>query len=427
MGLGMERMGLPYRSLLAGVVIVWGSLLSVIGPVTADASEQATATTVRQVLAGVTDTASAEVAAALTQVAVAELDQSRSSQAPVVTIDAQDELAGDPVSSEPEAILRVEQMLLDWGRSDGDVSGRESALEARKSAEREAVLDAGLQSIEAFYGIGAIKQKIAANEENRTALVELRDMMERRVANDVSPSIDLHEVATRLDLLDIADHRLGADRRKLQLTLIRLAGVNVEDPEIQDCERDAALDEERAVRDAISFSPTLDRIRHQAEAFVFDAAALEADRLPSLVAGYRADSRLDGNEFDQRAYLALRYELQTGGELEARRAAQHARQLEQRALLRRDAEVVTQTVGAWVSTYRTSVSLVEVYRRLVSAKVKQKESHLRRFLAGRSSWRDVLSAQQEVADARTARIDAASAVCLASTSLSLLTGGTGEL
>ena len=198
MGLGMERMRLPYRSLLAGVVIVWGSLLSVIGPVTADASEQATATTVRQVLAGVTDTASAEVAAALTQVAVAELGQSRSSQAPVVTIDAQDELAGDPVSSEPEAILRVEQMLLDWGRSDGDVSGRESALEARKSAEREAVLDAGLQSIEAFYGIGAIKQKIAANEENRTALADLRDMMERRVANDVSPSIDLHEVATRL-------------------------------------------------------------------------------------------------------------------------------------------------------------------------------------------------------------------------------------
>ena len=86
-----------------------------------------------------------------------------------------------------------------------------------------------------------------------------------------------------------------------------------------------------------------------------------------------------------------------------------------------------QTVGAWVSTYRTSVSLVEVYRRLVSAKVKQKESHLRRFLAGRSSWRDVLSAQQEVADSRTARIDATSAVCLASTSLSLLTGGTGEL
>ena len=155
----------------------------------------------------------------------------------------------------------------------------------------------------------------------------------------------------------------------------------MEDPEIQDCERDAALDEERAVRDAVSFSPTLDRIRHQAEAFVFDAAALEADRLPSLVAGYRADSRLDGNEFDQRAYLALRYELQTGGELEARRAAQHARHLEQRALLRRDAEVVTQTVGAWVSTYRTSVSLVEVYRRLVSAKVNKKSP------TSEGSWR----------------------------------------
>ena len=54
----------------------------------------------------------------------------------MVTVDAQDNLDGDSSSYEPEYVLRVEQMLLDWGRSDGDVSGRESMIDARKSAER---------------------------------------------------------------------------------------------------------------------------------------------------------------------------------------------------------------------------------------------------------------------------------------------------
>ena len=70
---------------------------------------------------------------------------------------------------------------------------------------------------------------------------------------------------------------------------------------------------------------------------------------------------------------------QTGGELKSQRAQERARYLEQQALYRRDTENITQTIGAWVSTYRTAISLDEIYLRVISSKAEQKDSHLRRF------------------------------------------------
>lgn len=402
-------------------------LLVNIGPGTTGVSALESVTTINEVLARVSQTATAEVAAAATDIAVAELSQSESERFPVVTVDAQDNLAGDSSSYEPDYVLRVEQMLLDWGRVDEDVSARASTIEAKRSGETEAVLDAALQSAEAFYGIDVVNRKLRSNAENRRSLEDLRGMMERRVTNRVSPNIDLQEVSNRINLLDIADRRLEADKRRLQLVLIRLAGVLVEETEASECVRSAPLDEGLLVKKALAFSPTLDRLRHQADRYAYDEKALDASQYPSLIAGYRADSKLDGNEFDQRAYLALRYEFRVGGDLESRRAGERARYLEQKALYRKDAERITQTIGAWVSSYRVSVSLAEVYRRVISSKVEQKDSHLRRFLAGRSSWRDVLGAQQEAAESRTAQIDSQGAICLASSSLALLAGGMSAL
>ena len=96
------------------------------------------------------------------------------------------------------------------GSSDADrlgtveetVLAQESMIDAKRSGEREAILEAALQSAEAFYGIGVINGKLEANRENRRALRELQSMMERRVENRVSPNIDL-QVTSLIDLLDI--------------------------------------------------------------------------------------------------------------------------------------------------------------------------------------------------------------------------------
>ena len=409
------------------LVILVCVFLLYVGPGTTSASTLQSVTTIDEVLARISETSSAAVAAAVTEIAVAELGQSESNRYPRVTVDAQENLAGDSTSYEPEYILRVEQMLLDWGRVDEDVSSRAATVEAKRSAEAEVILEAALLSVEAFYGIEVINRKLRANTKNRRSLEELRDMMERRVASRISPIIDLQEVSNRISLLDIADRRLESERRRLQLTLIRLAGVLVEEPEAPNCVWPTPIDEDLLVRDAIAYSPTLKRLRHQASRHVHEERVLDAGQFPSLIAGYRADSELDGNEFDQRAYLALRYEFQTGGELKSQRAQERARYLEQQALYREDTENITQTIGAWVSTYRTAISLDEIYLRVISSKAEQKDSHLRRFLVGRSSWRDVLSAQQEVAESRTRHIDSQGSTCLASSSLLLLTGGMSAL
>ena len=92
-------------------------LFSALVPTTTEAATPELATTIGQVITGVSETAGVEIAAAMTAVAVAELGQSQSDRFPVVTVDAQDTLAGDSITNEPEYILRIEQMLLDWGQS----------------------------------------------------------------------------------------------------------------------------------------------------------------------------------------------------------------------------------------------------------------------------------------------------------------------
>jgi adhesin transport system outer membrane protein len=402
-----------------GAVLVGTFLL----PVPLSASEF----TLDEVLGALGQTAGAEVAAAMTGIARAELNESRSQKSPNLTVDAQGDLVGGEDPSQSEYVLRIEQTLFDWGRADEAIAGRRAVMGARESGEGEALLDAALRSTEMFYGIGAVNEKLASNRTNRHALTELRDMIQRRVESNVSPRIDLEEVKIRLDLLDIADHQLAAEKRRQQLSLRRLTGLDVESPVLSGCPAQRTTDEDRLIRDALASSPTLGRIRRQAEAHSYDARALDASGLPSLIAGYRSDSGLDGDGFDQRAYLALRYQFQAGGGLEARVAAERARYLEQQALLRKEAEVITQTVSAWVSAYQTSQALVGVYDRIMTSKRRQKESHLRRFLAGRSSWQDVLNTQREIADAQISQIDSQISACLASSSLDLLALGGGVL
>ena len=177
-----------------------------------------------------------------------------------------------------------------------------------------------------------------------------------------------------------------------------------------DCRRSAPLVEGSLVRDALVLRPRWPGWAIQADRLAFDGKAIEATRLPSLVAGYRADPKLDGNDFDQRAYLALRYELRTGGDLggpERRRAGEGYSSSgpctgETRRILRRPSGRGSAPTGPPIAAglrFTGRSSRFEGWSR--------RESHLRRFLVGRSSWRDVLSAQREVAEARAAQIDVA--------------------
>lgn len=379
--------------------------------------------TIEDVLRGVAQTADVEVASAKTETARAELDQTLSQKSPNITLDAQGEVVGDSDAGEPEYILRVEQTLFDWGRSDEAIVGRRSLVGASASGEREALLDAALRSVEAFFGIATANQKLAINHANRQSLLDLREMIERRVQSNVSPSVELDEVVMRLDLLDITDERLSSERRRQQLAMRRLTGLQVDRPTVSRCMDDRLPDEESLIKGVLAVSPTLERIRLEADAHSADARSLDASGLPTLVAGYRSDSDFNGADFEQRVYLALRYQFQSGGELRSKVAAERARYLEQQAILRKEIETITQTVSAWVSARSTSRSLVALYDRILNSKLRQKDSHLRRFLVGRSSWRDVLSAQQEIVDTQLSRVDSEMSACLAGASLDLMLGG----
>ena len=95
MGLGTIKVFLSLRLGRIHGALIWIScaVLSFYAlPVEASSSEHAT--TIDQVLEGVSSTATVGIAEATTSIAVAEMSQSRSAQFPVVTVDAQGNVMG---------------------------------------------------------------------------------------------------------------------------------------------------------------------------------------------------------------------------------------------------------------------------------------------------------------------------------------------
>ena len=155
---------------------------------------------------------------------------------------------------------------------------------------------------------------------------------------------------------------------------------------------------------------------------VAEQDAIRAEGYPAIIGGYQVDTDLDGDNFDQRGYLALRFGLQLGSNMEARLASERARELEKRSLRVERAETIAQETGDLIAEYNASRRLSNIQGRLVGSRATQRQSYFRRFVAGRASWNDVLNAGREHTEARLAEVSARTTACRALSLLSITTG-----
>ena len=100
--------------------------------------------------------------------------------------------------------------------------------------------------------------------------------------------------------------------------------------------------------------------------------------------------------------------------------------LETQALRDQSTELAVQQTSDLVSQYLTSRNLVSIQKTLADARQQQKASYLRRFVAGRASWSDVLNADGDLVEARSAQVAAHADACGALSSLSILAGTGGS-
>ena len=313
----------------------------------------------------------------------------------------------------------VEKTIFDWGSNQSAVESAESGLEAERAnaeATRVKIAKAVVQNY--ILAVSSFRKSLsidAAIEES----VKLKLMMQRRVEQRVNPASDLLLVESRLGQLESSRLQFQGQERDAQLSLLQLTDHKARVDDDLRCTAD--LDEAFLVRRATEQAPELAAARLESVSVKSKFGAVEAKRYPALVAGVGVSHDIDSSEDDARAYLTFRYNFDIGDridtELEELRA-QHASAVfeEQRV-----ANAIVREAAGYVNQYRVNSNQVPLADALTELRNEQLESHVRRFSSGKSSWLDLINAQQELTDARLLAIDVAANACLAVLNLEQMT------
>ena len=377
---------------------------------------------VAEVLIGVRDNAAVKAKQALVQSAQADLGVRESMESTRVTIDALGHVVGEANDSQPEYMMRFERSLYDWGVNRNRVLSGTAYVEARDIEMSQAVLELSVGVSDAYHQLSGSFLRLGVHANERASLGELVDMMTRRVEQKVSPQVDLDIVRSRLGLVDVKVEQLHREIRRHQLSILRGTEILVETPDLGECSLGLELEESRLMTRVLELSPSIQVHDATLSALAAEVDALRSEHYPKIVGGYRVDTDANGDNFDQQGYLALRLEIQTGGNLESRIAAERARVLETRALREAETEAIVQQVGDLISEYATARRLVGIQKALAESRTEQKASYLRRFVAGRASWMDVLNADRDLYEAKSAQVSALATACGALSSMAILAG-----
>lgn len=327
-------------------------------------------------------------------------------------------------SGNSQTVFSVQQPLWTGGRIRAGMDAAEarhgSALAEVERTREEVLLRLAQSFVEASRR--QAQQDIAL--ENLQQHERLRAMIERRIAQQVSPEVDLALADSRLSL---ARNELSLIQQGRQLALDRLrelSGQSVQavEGEIQaSAWLPATLPE--ALTQAEERAPGLRVLEYREVAAMADVRAERAQWWP-LVA-LRLEQR-EGERTERRALIVLESQLGAGLSTLANAGAAQARRdaiaWERETVLR---ERQTQVTEAW----RQMESAQQRLRNAEQNRRGSEEvfaSYSRQYVIGQKSWLDVLNAVREATAAATSVEDARAELRLAQIRLGLLTGGIGS-
>jgi len=322
-------------------------------------------------------------------------------------------------------LLRIEQPLWSGGRISADIDAAGSRFDAAGAALNEAGQELTLKVIAA--ATEALRQQ--ARQQHSQAGVKAHEkllaMIQRRVAQEVSPLADQRLAASRLyaAVNELSVTTQALNNALAQLT--QLAGQPVTAFSAQGLsETGAPASLDAALDQALAYSPTLQRLTHEEEAANAEIASKRSVYMPKLALRLESTAGLEslGLTLDNRAVLVLL--AQPGAGLSAQSGAEAAVARREAVRMAREAaerdarERVTLDWNEWVAAPLRLENANQA--RTMSTEVS--ESYARQYTAGRKSWIDVLNAVREATQSELAEDDARAQMLAASLRLRAQTG-----
>lgn len=319
------------------------------------------------------------------------------------------------------SLLRLEQPLWTGGRITAAIDAAGSRFDAAGAALEEARQELGLKVI------AASTEALRQQSRQQHGVTDVREhekllaMIQRRVAQEVSPQADQRLAASRLyaSANELSVSTQALNNALAQLT--QLAGQPVAAIALPAAPEAGALASLPAVlTQALAYSPTLRRLAFEEATAQADIASKRSAYMPQLVLRLENSTGLQASE--QRAMLVLL--AQPGAGLSAKSGADAAVARREAARLAREAaerevrERVTLDWNEWVATRLRLENASQA--RAMSTEVA--ESYARQYTAGRKTWIDVLNAVREATQSELAVDDAQAQMLAAGLRLRALTG-----
>ena len=330
---------------------------------------------------------------------------------------------GDLLSTAQEQrsiTVSAEKTLYDWGSLNSDLESARYGLQTERQRVSATELALRQQVVSAYLAAWSAKQRIEASSDAIKTAKNLREVMQRRVDQRVDPASDLLLIESRLGQLEAGVIQLKGAQRDAQLNLLQLVDHKADLNTPLSCSTE--LDEAQLAKQAVENSPELAAAKFRALGISAEFGAVDAKRLPAIVAGVALTRDVDDSDNDARAYLSVRYNFDLGGSLDAELAELNAEYSAARFDEERTAQAIVREAAGLVNQYQQNSAQIPLLVSMVELRQEQLDSYSRRFSSGMSSLLDLLTAESELLDARTAEIDAVVNSCFAVLTLEQLVG-----
>jgi adhesin transport system outer membrane protein len=318
-------------------------------------------------------------------------------------------------------LLRLEQPLWNAGRIDAAIDAAGSRLSAADASVIEARQELGLKLIAAWAEARRQQERAVYAAEGVREHERLLRMIDRRVAQEVSPAVDRKFAQSRL-LQVLNDQTLVRQALANALTQLgQLAGQPVSRVDDADPPAPIVASREAAVAAALDHSPVLRRLAAEEQAAEADIASRKSALWPSV--SLRLEKSTGTTVLPiERAMLML--SAQPGAGLSASAGVEAALARREAARQTRDAAVreINEQIGIDWEELQAARERLSNAREARSMSTEVFESYSRQYIAGRKTWIDVLNAVRETTQSDFALADARVQVVAAGERLRLRTG-----
>ena len=297
----------------------------------------------------------------------------------------------------------VDQPLWTGGRISGAIARAEARQSAALGAYNEAILAIAQSTAQSFYDVHRWRERgilLAISLEQHERMVA---SMERRVAQEVSPLSDLELARARALQISQQIYQAEAQERSALSSFRELVGDN--SLTVGTLPRSPAswpkLEDADVTAEALSFSPSLQRLRSEAKSAGAEARIARASILPQLSGQYSYSEN-----FGHRMGVALK--VQSDGGFSRFAAADAANQRVRASELQISAgeRQLRDELQSLLRDYESATLRLDGSQSVASAAQRVMESYMRQFTSGRRTWLDVMNAVREATSAEIDALDA---------------------